>query len=160
MSDDLTSTTPRQRPGSAVVPQPVPGRSPPTRGHAAAQLDWSQPVELRSLARRTLRDACEAVGIPTGTARKINADGSVTPASSGFRLHDTRHTAAVAWLTAGVHFMQVSKWLGHADYVITMSVYADYRPAEDIENPLPEPVAAPAKGNVVSMFGPTGTEQR
>jgi integrase len=29
-------------------------------------------------------------------------------------------------LSAGVHFMQVSKWLGHNSYVLTLSTYADY----------------------------------
>ena len=48
--------------------------------------------------------------------------------------------------------MQVSKWLGHSNYLITMSVYADYIPDEEAANPLPEPVvpAAPAT-NVVPL---------
>jgi integrase len=49
--------------------------------------------------------------------------------------------------------MQVSKWLGHASYVITMTVYADYVPEVETENPLPEPVVAPPKANVVNLFG-------
>lgn len=56
------------------------------------------------------------------------------------------------WLTAGVHFMQVSKWLGHASYVITMTVYADYVAEVETENPLPEPLAAVPKPNVVNIF--------
>ena len=53
-----------------------------------------------------------------------------------------RHTAAVLWLSAGVHFMQVSKWLGSSSYVLTLTTYADYIPEQEAENPLPEPVAA------------------
>ena len=53
----------------------------------------------------------------------------------------TGRTAAVRWLSAGVHFMQVSKWLGHSSYVLTMTTYADYIPEQEAENPLPEPVA-------------------
>jgi integrase len=47
--------------------------------------------------------------------------------------------------------MQVSKWLGHASYLITMSVYADWIQDEQAANTLPEPVAAPTAGNVVKM---------
>ena len=48
-----------------------------------------------------------------------------------------RHTAAVLWLTAGVHFIQVAKWLGHSSYVLTLTTYADYIADEEAENPLP-----------------------
>lgn len=72
-----------------------------------------------------------------------------TEAVAGVRLHDLRHTAAVAWLTAGVGVVQVSRWLGHAQPTVTMNVYGDWVPAE-AENPLPEPksvsnVVAPAE---------------
>jgi hypothetical protein len=48
---------------------------------------------------------------------------------------------AVLWLTAGVHFIQVAKWLGHSSYVLTLTTYADYIPEQETENPLPKPVA-------------------
>ena len=69
------------------------------------------------------------------------------------RLHDLRHTAAVLWLTNGVHFIQVAKWLGHSSYVLTLTTYADYIPEVEVENPLTEPVAAVAEKNVVKLFG-------
>lgn len=81
------------------------------------------------------------------------ADGTVIPATKGVRLHDLRHTAAVLWLTNGVHFIQVAKWLGHSSYVLTLTTYADYIPDVETENPLPEPVAAVPTTNVVKMFG-------
>ena len=34
-------------------------------------------------------------------------------------------------LSAGVHFMQVSKWLGHSTYTLTLDVYGDYIPEQD-----------------------------
>jgi integrase len=42
--------------------------------------------------------------------------------------------------------MQVSKWLGHSTFTLTLDVYGDYIPEEDggVANALPEPVA-PAK---------------
>ena len=72
-------------------------------------------------------------------------------------MHDFRHTFAVLQLSAGAHFIQVSKWLGHASYIITLTVYADYIPEEAAVNPLPEPVA-PANvdtGNVVPLHRST-----
>ena len=51
-------------------------------------------------------------------------DGTLISATKGVRLHDLRHTAAVLWLTAGVHFIQVAKWLGHSSYVLTLTTYA------------------------------------
>lgn len=57
--------------------------------------------------------------------------------TQGVRLHDLRHSAAVAWLTAGVPVVQVSRWLGLAQPTITLNVYGDWVP-EAMENPLPE----------------------
>ena len=37
-----------------------------------------------------------------------------------------RHTFATMNLSAGEHYMQVSKWLGHSTFVLTLSTYADY----------------------------------
>ena len=72
-------------------------------------------------------------------------------------MHDLRHTAAVLWLTSGVHLIQVAKWLGHSSYVPTLTTYADYIPEQEMENPLPEPVA-PANvdtGNVLNLHRST-----
>jgi integrase len=55
--------------------------------------------------------------------------------------------------------MQVSKWLGHSTFTLTLDVYGDWIPEEDggAVNPLPEPTA-PAKlqetpTNVVKLSG-------
>lgn len=42
---------------------------------------------------------------------------------------------------AGTHFMQVSKWLGHATYTLTLNTFGDWIPDEDADdiNHLPEP---------------------
>jgi integrase len=60
---------------------------------------------------------------------------------------------AVLQLSAGTHFVQVAKWLGHSSYVLTLTTYADYMPEQETENPLPEPVAAAADTNVVKLCG-------
>ena len=57
------------------------------------------------------------------------------------------------WLTNGVHFIQVAKWLGHSSYVLTLTTYADYIPDVETENPPPEPVVAQPKAKVVNLFG-------
>ena len=69
---------------------------------------------------------------------------------------------ATRQLSAGVHSMLGSKWLGHSSFTLTLDVYGDYIPKDDggAVNPLPEP-AAPAKptersrppSNVISLFG-------
>lgn len=61
--------------------------------------------------------------------------------------------AAVLWLTAGVHFIQVAKWLGHSSHVLTLTTSADYIPEREAENPLPEPVVTALDTNVVNLFG-------
>jgi integrase len=52
-----------------------------------------------------------------------------------------------------VHFIQVAKWLGHSSYVLTLTTYADYIPEQEVENPLPKPVAVVTDTNVVNLFG-------
>ncbi|HTH92367.1 hypothetical protein [Mycobacterium sp.] len=39
-------------------------------------------------------------------------------------------------------------------HVLTLTIYADYIPEQESENPLPEPVA-PATGNVVTLHRST-----
>jgi hypothetical protein len=43
--------------------------------------------------------------------------------------------------------------LGRNSYVLTLTTCADYIPEQEAENPLPEPVAARPKANVVNLFG-------
>ena len=116
-------------------------------------LDWSAPLDLNGLQSKIIRPALEAVGLPASRPERTAEDGTPIPATKGVRLHDLRHTAAVQWLTAGVHFIQVAKWLGHSSYVLTLTTYAHYIPEVETENPLPEPVAVPPKANVINMFG-------
>jgi integrase len=70
--------------------------------------DWAKPVHAGSLHEHYFAQACRQRGL-----------GSV-------RFHDLRHTFATMNLSAGEHYMQVSKWLGHSTFVLTLSTYADY----------------------------------
>jgi integrase len=53
--------------------------------------------------------------------------------------------------------MQVSQWLGHSTYTLTLDVYGDWIPEQDggVVNTLPEPTApvrrAEATANVVPL---------
>ncbi|WP_182349461.1 hypothetical protein [Tomitella gaofuii] len=115
---------------------------------ARAELNWDAPTELGTLYENIIKPAYRAVGLPEGT-----------------RLHDLRHAFATMQLSVGVHFMQVSQWLGHGTYTLTLDTYGDYVPARDggAANTLPEPSAATRPepqpqgqtepSNVVSLFG-------
>lgn len=130
---------------------------------AIAPLNFGEPVDPGAYYKNLMRPALEDVGLPaTRPAKPATESAPEVAAIKGVRFHDLRHTAATLWLSAGVHFMQVSKWLGHSTYTLTLDVYGDYIPATDggAANPLPEPTA-PAKAepvtalpsNVVSLFG-------
>jgi len=71
------------------------------------------------------------------------------------RWHYLRHAFAVMSLSAGEHSMAVSKMLGHASYVTTLTVYADYITECDSGKaaPVGRPVASTAP-NVVPMRRP------
>jgi integrase len=111
------------------------------------------PLDLNGLQSKLIRPALEAIGLSASRPPSTADDGTPIPATKGVRLHDLRHTAAVLWLTNGVHFIQVAKWLGHSSYVLTLTTYADYIPDVEAENPLPEPVVAAPRADVVSLFG-------
>jgi integrase len=75
---------------------------------AVSDFDWAKPVVVDNLYHNYFQPACKALGL-----------GAV-------RFHDLRHTFATLALSAGEHYMQVSKWLGHSSFVLTLSTYADY----------------------------------
>ena len=161
MRDYLDNTHPRRYEAAAPLwPNRALGGARRRGCRAVAPLDFSEPVDTGAFYKNLLRPALEAIGLPA--SRPATAATATTPASTavqGVRLHDLRHTFATLQLSAGVHFMQVSKWLGHSTYTLTLDVYGDYIPEEDggVVNKLPEP-PAPAKradlpSNVVSLFG-------
>src|SRR5690242_7906982 len=70
-------------------------------GKAAAEVqdfDWANPIVADNLYHNYFQSACKALGL-----------GSV-------RLFDLRHTFATLALSAGEHYMQVSKWLGSLQF--------------------------------------------
>lgn len=128
-----------------------------TGQRAVVPLNWSQAVHLGTFYDTILRPAHAQAGLP------ISAPATaITPAMRGVRLHDLRHTFAIMQLMAGVHFLQVSRWLGHGQASLTLDVYGDWIPAEDggAGSQLPGPTALasvappePAEqSNVVYLF--------
>lgn len=126
---------------------------------AVAPLDFSEPIDTGAFYKNVLRPALAAVGLPASTPATTSEDGTPVSAVEGIRLHDLRHTFATLQLSAGVHFMQVSKWLGHSMFTLTLDVYGDWIPEQDggVANDLPEPPAprrpAEASAKVVNLFG-------
>lgn len=111
---------------------------------AIAPLDYTEPVDTTAFYKNVLRPALAAVGLPASTpAKPATPDQPAQPAVEGVRLHDLRHTFAALQLSAGVHFMQVSQWLGHSTYTLTLDVYGDWIPEAEggVPNGLPEPTA-------------------
>jgi len=141
---------------------------------AVAPMVWDEPVALGAFYETILMPAYEAVGLPvshpaqparpaTETETETEPARPATPAARGVRLHDLRATFATMQLMSGVHFMQVSRWLGHGTFTLTLDTYGDWIPEEDggAGNQLPEPTApatierasAANPSNVVQMFG-------
>jgi integrase len=146
---DYLQTHPRRDDPEAPLFPARYGRNAPgktrTEATAAETYNWSAPIEPGTFYANHFRPALAAVGLPATNPQT---------GARGVRLHDLRHTYAVLSLSAGAHYMQVSKWLGHESYVTTLTIYADY--IDETEGgkatPLARPVApAPAPDNVVPL---------
>lgn len=75
---------------------------------AVEDFDWAHPIVVDNLYHNYFQPATKALGL-----------GNV-------RFYDCRHTFATLALSAGEHYMAVSKWLGHSSFVLTLTTYADY----------------------------------
>ena len=106
---------------------PFPGRS------GRIDFNWGKPVVVDNLYHNYFQPACKALGLDS------------------VRFHDLRHTFAMLALSAGEHYMQVSKWLGHSSFVLTLTTYADYIREDDSAAPnFARPVAL-TTDNVVEL---------
>lgn len=161
LADDLQaylSTHPRRDDPAAPVFPARYGRNAPgvPRSALTATVDapatidsynWAVPLEPGTFYANYFKPALRAVGLPASA-----------PGVHGVRWHDMRHTFAVLSLSAGAHYMSVSKWLGHESYVTTLTIYADYITTDEGGKaaPLVRPTApthAEAPTNVVSLAG-------
>jgi integrase len=154
MRDYLDTTHPRgDEPTAPLWPNRALGGSRARGRLAVALLDFSEPVDPTAFYKNVLRPALVAVGLPASQPERTREDGTPVPAIKGVRLHDLRHTFATLQLSAGVHFMQVSKWLGHSTFTLTLDVYGDWIPETvgGVSNSLPEPPAParPAEATVL-----------
>ncbi|WP_375481979.1 tyrosine-type recombinase/integrase [uncultured Mycobacterium sp.] len=157
MADYLTEHPRADEPTAPLWPNRVLGGVRRRGYRAVAPLDYSEPVDTTAFYKNVLRPALAAVGLPASTRATTLDDGTPVPAVKGVRLHDLRHTFATLQLSAGVHFMQVSKWLGHSSFTLTLDIYGDWIPEQygGALNTLPEPTppkrSAEAAGNVVPL---------
>ena len=76
------------------------------------------------VAARMLPDGMKSLA-PSGVADNLY-DNYLQPACKALglgavRFHDLRHSFATMNLSAGEHYMQVSKWLGHSSFVLTLT---------------------------------------
>lgn len=105
-------------------------------GKSAVQVedfDWAKPIVVDNVYHSYFQPACKALGL-----------GSV-------RFYDLRHTFATLALSAGEHYMQVSKWLGHSSFVLTLTTYADYIREDDTVAPAFERPTAKNPRKVVPL---------
>lgn len=160
LADYLADDHPRaNEPTAPLWPNRALGGSRHRGQLAVAPLDFSEPIDTGAFYKNLFRPALAAVGLPASMPATTREDGTPVPAVEGVRFHDLRHTFATLQLSAGTHFMQVSKWLGHSTFTLTLDTYGDYIPEQDggALNMLPEPPApvqqADAASNVVPMFG-------
>jgi integrase len=144
MRDYLDTTHPRaDEPTALLWPNRALGGSRRRRRLAVAPMDYSEPVDPTAFYKYVLRPPLAAVGLPASQPARTRDDDTVVPAVKGVRFHDLRHTFATLQLSAGVHFMQVSKWLGHSTFTFTLDTYGDWIPEAEggVANALPEPTA-------------------
>jgi integrase len=132
---------------------------PRRRGRLAiSPLDYPEPVDPTAFDKNVLRPALVAVGLPASRPATTLQDATAVPAVEGVRLHDLRQTFATMRLSAGVHFMQVSKWLGHSTFTLTLDVYGDcprdrWRRSQQLAEPIVPAKSAEQASNVVNLFG-------
>lgn len=115
-------------PAADDSPEAAAQRAEARAAEIAATHKWTEPINTDNVSNRYYTPALAALDLP--------------PA----RWHDLRHSFAVLSLSAGEHYMQVSKMLGHASFVTTLTVYADYISEAEggKQAPLTRPVAVPA----------------
>ncbi|WAJ43539.1 hypothetical protein OK015_20365 [Mycobacterium sp. Aquia_216] len=102
---------------------------------SASRYNYAEPIDCSNVYKRYLAPALKAHKLPAA------------------RWHDLRHSFAVMSLSSGEHYMQVSKWLGHSTFTLTLDVYGDYISSAEGGKaaPLARPVVKVAENNVVSI---------
>lgn len=131
-SDSRISSKTGEPDRRCIRPDP---HAPAIRVAPSSSYKWSVPVNPAGLAKQYLAPALAALRL------------------DHVRWHDLRHALAVMSLSAGEHYMAVSKMLGHASFVTTLTVYADYITEGDGSKnaPLRRPTAGGLAANVVPM---------
>lgn len=94
-------------------------------------------VPLTSRLRKALKEAAECretghvleyAGSPIKSVRTGFKAACRRAGIKDFRIHDMRHTAAVAMAGRGVEMTKIQQYLGHANIGTTIKIYARYQP--------------------------------
>ena len=152
MRDYLGTTHPRaNEPSAPLWPNRALGGSRRAGRLAVAPMDYSEPIDPTAFYKNVLRPALVAVGLPTSQPAHTRDDGTPASPVKGF-VCTICATFATLQLSSDVHFMRVSKWLGHSSCTLTLDIYGDWIPEADggVANSLPEPTAPaqPAEATV------------
>jgi integrase len=131
LADDLRDYLTTVHPFAGKYPHAplFPGR------RSRSAFDWAHPVNADNLYDNWMQPATKALGL-----RSV-------------RLHDLRHSFATMNLSAGEHYMQVSKWLGHSSFVLTLSTYADYIREDELAAPKVGRGTVATDTNVIALHG-------
>ncbi len=104
-------------------------------------LDWANPIVCDFVYETNFKKALQMLCYRGTLPEDVNSA----------RWHDLRHSFAVMSLSNGEHYMQVSKWLGHATFTLTLDTYGDC--ISSVEGgkaaPLARPIAVVAQANNV-----------
>ncbi len=116
-------------------------------------------VDVRRAAQRWGREIEQGLGKP-----EVEVSADTAKAKKELeRLDREKHTATVEVDVdgaakaeaeidaAGEHYMQVSKWLGHSSFVLTLTTYADYIREDELAAPKAGRGVANVVGNVVDL---------
>lgn len=170
------SPNPDHRPEASLWPSRVVGGNRIPGQLAVVPLTYEVPVSGGTFYETVFQHALAEAGLPVSRPARpeVPADPATgtpvqpaRPATRGVRLHDLRHTFATMHLMAGVQYLQVSRWFGHATFTLTLDAYGDWIPEAEggVGNALADPtaVATPpvpatvpqeeALAQVVPLFG-------
>jgi integrase len=111
-----------------------------------ARYEYAEPIDCSNVYKRYLQPALKAL--------KLNPS----------RWHDLRHAFAIMSLSNGEHYMQVSKWLGHSTFTLSLDIYGDYISSAEGGKAAPlalRPVVKAAESKVVppDAFGPVQPDE-
>lgn len=101
----------------------IPGTKNEHRDRRGVPLDeWARPI-VAAHCKGLLPDALLFPTLTSSQVNHVHAEARAAAQLHGYQLRDARHSFAIRHLIRGVPLWKVSKWLGHANQMITAKVY-------------------------------------